>query len=740
MDLYQQFDLPSPPSSTFLTRDHGPHRARFPDSIRTAAELREFVHQVVVWHHPAWAQYIYLAAMCFCTVYVLSYSAIIVVQTKRRSWRLFRLERGSGGPILTPHVQNSISFFVLIFMSLFISCEATEYISWRRNKAMPHIPFWSILMFYPIVMALFMQLWGVAAAGVPRKLIGRSPISPLPALFVNIMGVAFPLIMFAMLLPPAILAELRYGKATTSLWPRFQERHATATQLSREMLLDAQEIWKEMLEMCFFLSVGFISWVIIGFTGVLSYIVIFMMTIIPLRAFLNAEREHVVIKANNTSNVFPAGSNAHGLSNVSHGHSPFPTSSAEFPSGPATLETPDDSKQSHGLRVIECEGDHHLRLPACSQTSSTKELRASLAPTSAIERSAHNVLIHISIQGLAFGTGGIGLTALAAYLAITIYPAMEQQSAAVQLRIGLLGASIISSAAGLAVLCVSVHATMESTYAALVRVNDQVREKNSAMGVVGRRRLPSLWRSGRSRFRAGSSSASHRIDDLAGGPERTNSGPAAIAAAAAADDDGYTGIRMTRWTPRHGDASDRARERSDSDITAVQDGGAALPFPPVQRRGHQYHPSMHATVLDEGLTHASASSPGATTLVIDRGIDRADSLILSSNASSPQSRYSPGLHEQVAERHQGHQEREQRGEHGRYPAAESRMDHGNAPPSPTRPVTAAMSTNGMSFSYFDNEFLDTHSSSRDTRPVSALPARHGRGPAYIHVRRHQLYD
>ncbi|CAD6984003.1 unnamed protein product, partial [Tilletia controversa] len=55
---------------------------------------------------------------------------------------------------------------------------------------------------------------------------------------------------------PTAIADYHWQRVVTKDWPAFHHRYQDETELSREMLVDAQEIWNHLLRSSFMVSVA----------------------------------------------------------------------------------------------------------------------------------------------------------------------------------------------------------------------------------------------------------------------------------------------------------------------------------------------------------------------------------------------------------------------------------------------------------------------------------------------------
>ncbi|KAK0529235.1 hypothetical protein OC834_001528 [Tilletia horrida] len=614
-DIYQRFDLPPPPPATFLSRDHSLTRARIPN-FQNADELRVFVHGMATWRHPGWAQHFYLASAAVLLTYLCAFIVLIFIHLRRRTWRLWKLDRAAYGTLIVPHVHNGLSLCGSFYLAVVSTCLLTEYASFRREVSIPHLPLWVICMFMPLALGVWWQLWGVVIAAIPRRLATSSSpstagpsaatrgtqqrASHLPAFFLNAFFLGAPWVVFVGLVIPTALADVSFMHVRRTLLPNFQRQYGDQTELSRQMLIDAQEIWNQLLHMCFLISSALLSWAIIGVFIVFAYILIVYRTAGSLRAFLKATQQTQQRSQQRQQQLPPQPDDAYatedtlvvpgsrdGLSPATDIESegegdseeaktpilPPPPSKPSFSSSrrfsPLSLESKmrdlpfssaADSMTSPSPSRKLSSSPLHMELSALPQgrprttTTTTTTMTASFLPRTRTRlrtgrtprnsatfslsgfgrasqhqqlrqagasaqgerigpspaanepgaaaaatkgapdprRSAQMVLYHFIALSACIGVSGTALIALAAYVATSLYAAMEADKGEAVLRQALIGACIISYSAGI-VLCTTAHATFEGMYATITSASaDAGASASASAGGVGGNDEPKL--------------------------------------------------------------------------------------------------------------------------------------------------------------------------------------------------------------------------------------------------------
>ncbi|KAE8239345.1 hypothetical protein A4X06_0g8323 [Tilletia controversa] len=125
---------------------------------------------------------------------------------------------------------------------------------------------------------------------MPQQLAGALTSNKMPALVLNVVCFGFPPLAFAALMVPTAISDYHWQRVVVKEWPAFQHRYHNQTELSREMLVDAQKIWNHLLQMSLMLSAGCMMWVIL--CGGLTFLHVWVVwrTISSLRRFLATQR------------------------------------------------------------------------------------------------------------------------------------------------------------------------------------------------------------------------------------------------------------------------------------------------------------------------------------------------------------------------------------------------------------------------------------------------------------------
>ncbi|KAE8247564.1 hypothetical protein A4X06_0g4358 [Tilletia controversa] len=289
MDLYSRFDLPPPPPPTFFSRDHSATRARFPE-FQDAAELQHFVRAMIHWDCPQWVKITFIISIVLLSV-LLAVCLIVIVQRMRRGtlWVL-RFGQGEKRALIVPHAQNGWTISASIFFILVLACVCDIFVSTQKHKPVQHNPLWVICLFTPLAVGEWLELWGIFLAAMPEQLTGKVTSHKMPARVLNTVCLSFLPLAFTILMVPTAISDYHWQRVVTKDWPAFHHRYQDETELSREMLVDAQKIWNHLLRSSFMVSVACIMWFIICFGMTALYVWVSWRTISSLRRFLATKK------------------------------------------------------------------------------------------------------------------------------------------------------------------------------------------------------------------------------------------------------------------------------------------------------------------------------------------------------------------------------------------------------------------------------------------------------------------
>ncbi|PWZ02509.1 hypothetical protein BCV70DRAFT_1404 [Testicularia cyperi] len=271
-DLHRRFGLPDPPARSLFSRNHGvEYRAWLPDFTRDShpvSSLTLFLNEIF---------YPTLSKSTFTQLKVLSVLVgivgvaiflIIVRRLYERSFWLFRLSVRSNGTLIIP---NAIAVFVMIeaTFAIILIAFCWEFVDWFQNKAnADHIMLWIGLPWYPLILGAYASTVGTMYAR-PDALSWVSPQPGKPASRANRFGItpsvinlsifAVPVLQALSIVVPAAISEIRYAQAAGQ-FREFVSSLDPNAELTREMLIEAQQIWYKVLDAAYYLSICMTIW------------------------------------------------------------------------------------------------------------------------------------------------------------------------------------------------------------------------------------------------------------------------------------------------------------------------------------------------------------------------------------------------------------------------------------------------------------------------------------------------
>ncbi|KAE8247561.1 hypothetical protein A4X06_0g4362 [Tilletia controversa] len=241
---------------------------------------------------------------------------------------------------------------------------------------------------------------------------------------------------------PTAIADYHWQRVVTKDWPAFHHRYQDETELSREMLVDAQEIWNHLLRSSFMVSVACIMWFIICFGMTALYVWISWRTISSLRKFLATKK---------------------------------PTSASSASADKVlslTVRMVDISKESAGVRSAAPQTTMDSAENNSSHEGTTLTRATEIAGGSVREmghQSTRKVLIYFTVQCICILGGGTSFQILAAAVAATHYPEVEKQPRAVVLFVGLAFCCYITLLFGVVMVASVAYASLEEPLLALIQ-------------------------------------------------------------------------------------------------------------------------------------------------------------------------------------------------------------------------------------------------------------------------------
>ncbi|CAD6908926.1 unnamed protein product [Tilletia controversa] len=368
---------------------------------------------MTVWHRPPWllGEGTFIVAIMLLSVYLVVHFIVIFEKVRRGATWVLRFGQGEKKSLIIPHAQNSWTVCCTVFYLLVLLCVCDDHISYQNRKPMQHIPLWVVCIPIPFAYGSWLQLWGIFIAAVPRQLTGAFTSFRVPARVLNAVCLSFPPLFLSLLMIPTALADYDWHRIVTKDWPAFQDRYQNETELSREMLVDAQQIWNRMLHMCLMLSVACAVWIVIGIAVTFLHIGIVWSTVRSLRKFMatqQAAQRHLAVSASSTGDDL----------NRSPARCSFRNRLSKVFDSRETSQSTMDSAESSRTRLGTDLPRHQGAM--CQPVAGTAINRG--------HQHAQTVITYFTVQCGCMFLGSIGMTVIATSIVASLYSAMEQQS------------------------------------------------------------------------------------------------------------------------------------------------------------------------------------------------------------------------------------------------------------------------------------------------------------------------
>ncbi|CDU24129.1 uncharacterized protein SPSC_02758 [Sporisorium scitamineum] len=270
--LNTRYNLPPPPpKSVFSTISNQSGRAWFPDFGAEQDPVGSLKHFIRILFYPSLRQstFTQLKVLSVLTAIIGLWIFLIIL---RRLWEksfwLFRLVRRSNGTLLVP---NAITAFVAIESTFAILLIALcwNVIEWfQQGKSPKSIILWIGLTWLPLILGAWCTTIGIIYArpdalsfvspqpGKPHSWALRMGVTPM---VFNLFVFLIPVIQIASVVVPAVLAHQRFSSAFDH-YHRWAAAIQPGESLSRDLLLEAQQIWFQVLDAAYYLSICMVVW------------------------------------------------------------------------------------------------------------------------------------------------------------------------------------------------------------------------------------------------------------------------------------------------------------------------------------------------------------------------------------------------------------------------------------------------------------------------------------------------
>ncbi|KAK0528872.1 hypothetical protein OC835_004513 [Tilletia horrida] len=259
MDIYAKYHLPPPPPPTIFSRDHGPSRARMPN-FTSVEEVSAFIANSIVWRHSKQSD----TFLIFCIVYVATIevmlSLFVLRKIYQRAWWLFRISPRGHKMYIVPNVHTSWALFIGIYGWVLTGSFIASHIKYVRNQPVPYNGLWITLLWAGIPFAAWYQTYGIIAARVEQTFSSdKDVLSSLPAWLVNIVAICLPGVPGLVAAIPGIFSNVHFERARHG-WYDWHAKYDGMTELNRDLLVDAQNIFHDSIRGCYYISAMMLIW------------------------------------------------------------------------------------------------------------------------------------------------------------------------------------------------------------------------------------------------------------------------------------------------------------------------------------------------------------------------------------------------------------------------------------------------------------------------------------------------
>ncbi|KAE8270168.1 hypothetical protein A4X09_0g2183 [Tilletia walkeri] len=505
MDIYQRFNLPLPPPPRAFSFWSGPERARLPDLVdRRAAS--EFLDKLTIYQHSMAFQVQFLFGIGYLGILCAISTSIIILKLRRRAWWVFRSVTRYQGILVIPNVHNIWALGTGIYAMVCIGGYTTEFVYYKKAEPVPHLTLWINLQWTPLAFACVWQAWGIYVARAQSTSNNTSKDSSaerssnMPMMLsrprlTNYIWFFMPTAQFLLLLTPAILSDryLERARHGRSAW---RIKYEASADLSREMLLDLQSVWDNVMQSFYHVCISMFMWTIFTALLFVLYTSVSWRLISGLRSHLRAMRRRRPLATFNTSlsttrrpfgvwangdaSGSPVSPDAIGSSSlIDVSTSLGKDASLLSVLGSSTPRTTQSEEGKEGRRHDIGREAAQIRSVLFTDIERQKDRSQSFFPTvtpSATlpsqplqgDAQAQRVLRYFMIQSISVSCGILCLTAIPLFLALTLYSASENASIERFEGIGYLAASWVTFVFGGTTMVSICHATFESTFSQLL--------------------------------------------------------------------------------------------------------------------------------------------------------------------------------------------------------------------------------------------------------------------------------
>ncbi|KAE8181914.1 hypothetical protein CF336_g8737 [Tilletia laevis] len=238
-----------------------------------------------------------MAFLVFSTAFyvtlMVTLGVLILHKIYNRSWWVFRVVPRGHSKIIIPNVHTSWVLFMGLYLNILVGSFIASFVSDLRAEPVPHDALWMGIMWVPICFAAWYQTWGITAAridnGSLHDLPRKSLVRHIPSWLGNIVCLLFPAGPCLAAVVPGVIGNTFLERSRHG-WYDWHIKYDGMPFLTREMLVDAQNIFHASICGVYYLSISMTIWgvVCIIFGGAYTFAACSL--IMDLRDHLAAKR------------------------------------------------------------------------------------------------------------------------------------------------------------------------------------------------------------------------------------------------------------------------------------------------------------------------------------------------------------------------------------------------------------------------------------------------------------------
>ncbi|KAK0530765.1 hypothetical protein OC842_003825 [Tilletia horrida] len=457
--IYSRFNLLPPPPPTIFSRDTSPNRARLPE-FENAQDVSDFLIKIVLRPRSP-LTYEMLPFEAAYILFLISYVACaIVLKIKNGSWWVIRMSLRENGRVIIPHTHNLWTLLIGAFGIIFAAVCVLTRICNDRQEAFPHRGLVWTLMWSPLCLGSAYQGWALYYAetdgqrSLTDRISSKRRYVP-PAWLLNSFFILLPIIGTFACLYPAIDSDKKY-QAVTRLWLSWKARYGSEQELSQEMLLDAQQIWYDLIRAAYIFTYGQICWFVMLICVGTIHILLAWRLVINL--YLHLQRLRSLCQAHTgqrTTTLAP------------------PRSAGGSSWSKWTKRTTVASQPSRQGMLVEAEQVRSRLVTPESETNDRAPeffppIKPSKVITSMPRSQADRVLLYFAVQALTVTLGGAALMSNLIWIIVATQPTMEAAHPAHMEEVAWDIDATIVLVLGTLTAISTTHTFFEASFAALV--------------------------------------------------------------------------------------------------------------------------------------------------------------------------------------------------------------------------------------------------------------------------------